>query len=177
VRDVACASAIGGRSARTEHQTIEVKGGAAVITTFEYKGKTITLDRKDDRNADIVIENRVFPCMNHGDKFDMWMRPGAFYHPPELSSLGKHLVDYWYIITDPNTAPPSDDHDMPMPPHGGGGEHGGGGGGHGGHDVQQPVAQKRSAAKRAPGKTAATKKKTTAKRRTAKKSSKKASGR
>ena len=109
-----------------------------MITSLEYKGKTITLDRKDDRDADIVIEGRVFPCINHGDKFDMWMCPGAFYHPPELSSLAKHLVDYWYILTDPNTAPPSDDHGMPMPPHGGGGEHGGGG--HGGHDVQeQPV--------------------------------------
>jgi len=160
---------------------IEVKGGAAVITSFEYKGKTVTLDRKDDRNADIVIDNRVFPCMNHGDKFDMWMCPGAFYHPPELSSLGKHLVDYWYILTDPNTAPPSDDNMPPMPPHGGehgGGEHGGGGGGHGGHDIQQqPLPQKASAKKRAPAKTAATKKKTTAKRRPAKKSSKKSSGR
>ena len=104
-----------------------------MVETCCYKGKDITIDRKDDRNADVIIDGRVFPAVNHGDQFDMWSCPGAFYMPTELTELARHIVDYWYIFTDPSTAPPDPD-----------AGHGPGGGHHGG-----PAGATKAAAKKA----------------------------
>lgn len=74
--------------------------------TVSYKGKDITIEQRSDRHAHVTVEGKTFHCDNHGDQFGMWSCPSAFYMPTTLESLAKHLVDYWYILTDPGTPPP-----------------------------------------------------------------------
>lgn len=114
--------------------------------SFSYKGKDVTIDHKDDRNADVIIDGRVFPAVNHGDQFDMWSCPGAFYMPAELTSLARHIIDYWYTFTDPNTAPPD-------PDAGHGSVHDGGHGAshHGGPTAAKAAAKKAPATKKSSG--------------------------
>lgn len=98
-----------------------------MITTFSYKGKEIMLNEKDADSADITIEGRVFPATRMEGAIPHWTCGNAFYMPAELPSLAKHLVDYWYVMTDPNTAPPIDTnhpgHSTTGPPDDGGSTH------------------------------------------------------
>lgn len=74
---------------------------------FSYKGVDVAIDFTDEEHehADITIEDRVFPATLHQGNLRMWACDEAYFVSPEITELAKHLIDYWYIITDPNTAP------------------------------------------------------------------------
>lgn len=90
-------------------------------TKLSYKGKDIDIEYTDDEHAKVTIEGRTFDMVLHEGNLRMWSCDESYFMAPDLIDVAKHMVDYWYIITDPNTAPPEGGHG-----HGGGHEHPGG---------------------------------------------------
>lgn len=79
------------------------------VRQFSYKGKDVSVDQPDDQHAEVKIEDRTFDFTLHGGSLPMWMCEDAYFGAPELDDVIRHLVDYWYIVTDDeNKAAPID---------------------------------------------------------------------
>lgn len=78
------------------------------VREFSYKGKNVMIDQPDDQHADVTIEDRTFTFVRHGQGgLPMWMCDDAYFASPELEDAVRHLIDYWYIVTDDeHRAPP-----------------------------------------------------------------------
>lgn len=76
-----------------------------MITMIPYKGREFTVDQKNDELADIIIEGRVFRCVQVPGPLSMWHCNQAWYAPTTLEALGRHFIDYWYMFIDPNRCP------------------------------------------------------------------------
>lgn len=80
---------------------------------LSYKGKDIAIEFPEEGRAEITIEDRTIPAFLHGDQLKGWACENAYFMSPDIKELARHLVDYWYIITSPNTAPPEGPHGEP----------------------------------------------------------------
>lgn len=89
---------------------------------FSYKGTDVAIDFTDEEreHADIKIRDRTFPAALHEGPLRAWACNGAYFMSPEIRVLAKHLIDYWYIVSDPSSGPLSSPDDA----HGGGSSHG-----------------------------------------------------
>lgn len=77
------------------------------VREFGYKGKMVSVDETDDDHADVTIEGRSFAFTRHDGALRLWRCEDAYLSSPELDKAVRHLVDYWYIVTDDeNKAPP-----------------------------------------------------------------------
>lgn len=77
------------------------------VREFSYKGKQVSVDQDDDQRAEVKIDGRTFVFSQQGHNLPMWMCDEAYFGAPALDEVVRHLVDYWYIVTDEeNTAPP-----------------------------------------------------------------------
>lgn len=76
------------------------------VTKLSYKGEEITLDQKAEDQVDVTIAGKTISCRRYGGALPMWSCDHAYFSSPDLRELARHLVDYWYIITSPTTAPP-----------------------------------------------------------------------
>lgn len=73
---------------------------------LSYKGMDVVIDYKDEDHAELSIDDRKFPVMRHGGALPMWSCDHAYFMADDIDDLVHHLIDYWYIIIDPDTAPP-----------------------------------------------------------------------
>lgn len=80
---------------------------------LSYKGKDIAIEFPEEGRAEITIEDRTIRAVLHGDQLKGWACENAYFMSPDITELAKHLVDFWYIITSPNTAPPEGAHAEP----------------------------------------------------------------
>jgi hypothetical protein len=65
----------------------------------------IAIEYEDDDHATVTIDDRAFEMTRHEGEFRAWGTPEAFFMSDDLVSVIRHLVDYWYIFTSPDTAP------------------------------------------------------------------------
>jgi hypothetical protein len=70
---------------------------------WNYKGMALTVEYQDEDHAEATVEDRTIAMSRYGGW--LWACDDAYFTPDDLRELVRHLVDYWYIITDPNTAP------------------------------------------------------------------------
>jgi hypothetical protein len=94
---------------------------------LSYKGKDIAIEFPEEGRAEITIEDRTIRAVLHGDQLKGWACENAYFMSPDITELAKHLVDFWYIVTSPNTAPPEGPHAEPDHATDGGGSGGSGG--------------------------------------------------
>ena len=108
-------------------------------TALSYKGFDITIDYKDADHADLKIADRTFAVTRHEGALPAWMCDEAYFSHPEIEQVARHLVDYWYIITDDERRAPATGHEhggeekKPKKRSSGGRRRSGGGSGHSGH--------------------------------------------
>jgi hypothetical protein len=74
---------------------------------LSYKGVDVLIEYEDEDHAKVSIDDRKFPVMRHGGPLPMWSCEHAYFMVDDIDRLIHHLIDYWYVIIDPNTAPPS----------------------------------------------------------------------
>lgn len=67
---------------------------------MSYKGRDIGVEQSDEEHAEVTIDDRTFAFTLHDGPLRMWMCDEAYFGAPELPDVIKHLVDYWYVITD-----------------------------------------------------------------------------
>jgi hypothetical protein len=77
---------------------------------FSYKGKKVTIDQEEE-TATVKIDRKKFNFRLHQGNLPMWKCDAAYLMFPELKDAAKHLIDYWYIVTSPNTAPMAKSHE------------------------------------------------------------------
>jgi hypothetical protein len=73
---------------------------------LSYKGMDVVIDYQDEDHAELSIDDRKIPVMRHGGALPMWACEHAYFMADDIDHLIRHLIDYWYVITDPSTAPP-----------------------------------------------------------------------
>lgn len=107
-------------------------------SVLPYKGFEITIDYKDADHADLKIADRTFAFTRHEGPLPTWMCDEAYFGSPDLEAVARHLVDYWYVITDDENSPKPTGHGDhgtagkgDKPKRGGGRRKPNGGGGHG----------------------------------------------
>lgn len=73
-----------------------------------YKGMDFSIEYEDEDHAEVTIGDRTFGLRRHGegDTIRLWSCDESYFVSDDLYDVVRHLIDYWYIITDPNTAPP-----------------------------------------------------------------------
>ncbi len=75
------------------------------VKQFTYKGKSISIDEKDEK-ATISIDSKYeFQCHFLFRNVPMWTCPGSYSMSPDTVGLAKHVVNNLDIITAPSTAP------------------------------------------------------------------------
>jgi hypothetical protein len=115
-----------------------------VAQQLSYKGMDVVIEYENDDHAKVKIGERDFSMTRHpGGPLRMWACDEAYFMSDDLVSVIRHLIDYWYIIDSPDTAPFECPHhgELPTPPggvvsahppvageHGGHAGHGAGGG-------------------------------------------------
>lgn len=87
---------------------------------LSYKGMDVVIDYEDDDHAKVTIGEREFTMTRHGGQLAMWACDEAYFMSDDLVGVIRHLIDYWYIIDSPTTAPFEGPHhgDLPAPPGG-----------------------------------------------------------
>ena len=118
----------------------DARGWTLADTVLSYKGFDITIDYKDADHADLKIADRTFAVTRHEGALPAWMCDEAYFSHPEIEQVARHLVDYWYIVTDDESRPPTRSHEhggeekeKPKKRSGGGRRRSSGGSSHGGH--------------------------------------------
>ena len=74
---------------------------------LSYKGVDVLIEYENEDHAEVSIHDRKFEVMRHGGPLPMWSCEHAYFMVDDIDRLIHHLVDYWYVISDPNTAPPA----------------------------------------------------------------------
>ena len=72
---------------------------------LSYKGVDYVIDYDDEDHAEVSIDDRKVKLVRHGGQLPMWTCENAYFMSDDIDVLIHHLVDYWYIIVDQNTAP------------------------------------------------------------------------
>lgn len=87
---------------------------------LSYKGMDVVIDFTDDDHAEAKIGKREFSLARHGNGLSLWACDDAYFMSDDPIDVIRHLIDYWYIIDSPDTAPPEGPHhgDVPIPPGG-----------------------------------------------------------
>lgn len=79
-------------------------------SVLPYKGFEITIDYKDADHADLKIADRTFAFTRHEGPLPTWMCDEAYFGSPDLEAVARHLVDYWYLVTDEENRPHGSGH-------------------------------------------------------------------
>lgn len=76
-----------------------------MIQRLSYKGMGVVIDFKDDDHAEVKIADRTFGLTRHGGALPAWFCDEAYFMSDDVIDVVRHLIDYWYIVTSPDTAP------------------------------------------------------------------------